>query len=80
MTTLLIVANLRNQKYTVEKCTIGSLRVLENEMLVKGASIHDRVLGRTVLHVCALLDWRELAADLLRRGMGVDVLVEQTAG
>ena len=45
-------------------------------MVEKGASIHDRVLGWTVLHVCSLLNLRVLAVDLLRRGTAVDPLTE----
>ena len=56
-----------------------SLHLLEKVLVQKGASIHDRILGWTVLHVCALLDWHRLAADLLRRGIDADSPIETPA-
>ena len=63
----------------IAPCVRSSLHLLEAVMVDKGASIHDRIRGWTNLHVCALLDWRKLAVDLLRRGMDVDPLIKEPA-
>ena len=61
-------------------CTWSSWHSLEKVLIEKGASIHDRIFGYTILHVCAVMDWRDLAVDLLTRGMDVDTLKEKSTG